>query len=70
MKILFLGCATNREMVKILTGGSVAGNKMQVNILENLNNYSDVKIEALTILSVAAFPRETFGLFEIRFGVD
>lgn len=58
MKILFLGSATSREMVKALSGGSIAGNKMQVNVLENLIIYDDVKIDALSILSVAAFPHD------------
>lgn len=58
MKILFLGSATSREMVKQLSGGSVAGNKMQVNVLECLNQYSDVEIVALSVLSIASFPND------------
>lgn len=58
LKILFLGSVTNREMVSALSGGSIAGNKMQVNILENLIKYPDVKIDVLSTLSVAAFPKD------------
>lgn len=58
MKLLFLGSATSREMVKTLSGGSVAGNKMQINILENLALMDHVKIDALSVLSVAAWPHD------------
>lgn len=58
MKLLFLGSATSREMVKTLSGGSVAGNKMQINILENLAVMDNVKIDALSVLSVAAWPHD------------
>ncbi|MCA1031320.1 glycosyltransferase [Bacillus timonensis] len=58
MRILFLGSATSREQVRYLSGGSIAGNKMQVNVLENLNKYEDVDIKALTVLSVAPFPKD------------
>lgn len=58
MKILYLGAVTNRDMIEKLSGGSVAGNKMQLNLLENLVQYSDVKIDILSNLSIAAFPKD------------
>jgi hypothetical protein len=36
MKVLFLGYGVSRETASKLYGASVAGNKMQVNVLEQL----------------------------------
>ena len=44
MKILFLGYAVGMEEAKNLTGVSIAGNKMQLNVLWNLKQYTE-KIE-------------------------
>lgn len=58
MKILFLGYAVPEEKATKLSGASVAGNKMQINILKNLYRYQDVDLEVLSIFPIAAFPRE------------
>ena len=39
MKIVFLGSVINKDEIGHLSGGSIAGNKMQYNILKNLNMY-------------------------------
>ena len=58
MHIIYLGSVTSKEEVAKLSGGSVAGNKMQWNVLTELKKYSDVSIDAFSILSIAAFPKE------------
>ncbi|MBR6509600.1 MAG: glycosyltransferase [Clostridia bacterium] len=58
MKILFLGYAVNPELASKLSGASVAGNKMQVNVLSGLASFDDVEINSITVYPVAAFPRE------------
>lgn len=58
MKILFLGYAVNDRLQGTLSGISVAGNKMQVNILKELGRREDVEVESITVLPLASFPRE------------
>ncbi len=58
MKILFLGYAVDFETAKTLSGVSIAGNKMQVYTLEELNKYEDISLSCITVYPVAAFPRE------------
>lgn len=55
---MFLGSVTSRDMIETLSGRSIAGNKMQVNVLENLIIYADIKIDAISNLSIAAFPHD------------
>ena len=57
MKILFLGYAVNAQCAEHLSGASIAGNKMQLNILKNLvNEVNELKV--LTILPFAPFPKD------------
>lgn len=58
MKIVFLGYAVNTDQASLLSGASVAGNKMQVNILKELVRYEDVSLQCVTVYPVAAWPRE------------
>lgn len=58
MKILFLGYAVNNITIEKLSGASIAGNKMQLNILKNLNDYRDSKIDSITIYPVASYPKD------------
>ena len=58
MHIIYLGSVTSKEEVTRLSGASVAGNKMQWNVLTELKKYPNVSIDAFSILSVAAFPKE------------
>ncbi|SEW39793.1 glycosyltransferase family 4 protein [[Clostridium] fimetarium] len=55
--ILFLGYAINKEEALNLYGASIAGNKMQINVLENLSLYQDLNIKCITIYPTAAYPR-------------
>lgn len=56
MKILFLGSVTSQELSELLSGSSVAGNKMQISLLQGLKALPGIEINALSSLSVAAFP--------------
>ncbi|GAA4652902.1 hypothetical protein GCM10023142_00400 [Anaerocolumna aminovalerica] len=56
MKVLFLGYGVSRETASKLYGASVAGNKMQVNVLEQLAKYPDIDLKCITIYPVAAYP--------------
>lgn len=58
MHIIYLGSVVSKEEIGKLSGGSVAGNKMQWNILTELMKYPDVSMEIFSILSIAAFPRD------------
>ncbi len=56
-KILFLGYAVDKEVISSLSGGSVAGNKMQINVLQAMQKYVE-EIYPITIYPVAVFPRD------------
>jgi glycosyltransferase involved in cell wall biosynthesis len=58
LKVLFLGYAVDEETANSLTGSSIAGNKMQLNILKNLARYEDVNLDIITIYPVAGFPHD------------
>lgn len=58
LNILFLGYAVSLEEMELLSGASVAGNKMQVSVLEELAALSDVNLRILTILPIAPFPKD------------
>lgn len=56
MKVLFLGYAINIEEASKTYGASIAGNKMQINVLKNLDAYPDLSIKSITIYPIAAYP--------------
>lgn len=58
MKILFLGSVTNELEIETLSGKSIAGNKMQLNVLRGLNQYKDVELSVISTLSIASFPKD------------
>lgn len=63
MKILFLGYAVSESDAKSLSGISIAGNKMQLNILHNLaSKGADLKI--ITVLPVASYPKDKSVFFK------
>lgn len=70
MKILFLGYAVNESIVSGLSGSSVAGNKMQLNLIHNMAGMvEDIKV--ITIYPVATWPHERqkfFGRKQISLG--
>lgn len=57
MKILYLGYAIDSKLASKQLGASIAGNKMQLNILENLSKFDDVEIDVITLYPTAVFPR-------------
>lgn len=58
MKVVYLGYAVSTNEARFLSGVSVAGNKMQVNILKELAKYSDLSLTCFTVYPVAAWPKE------------
>lgn len=57
-KIIYLGYLVNPEDVNKMSGASVAGNKMQWNVIKNLSQYNDIEIICVTISPLAAFPHD------------
>lgn len=58
MKILFMGSVVTPDLAEKLTGTSIAGNKMQYCVVKELSHYPDIRIDAITVKSRAAFPRD------------
>lgn len=58
MKLLFLGYVVSKEKAIKLSGISIAGNKMQYNVLKYLDSYSEIELSAITICPVAVFPHD------------
>lgn len=57
-KIVYLGYLVTPEEANRSSGASVAGNKMQWNIVKNLSKYDDVEITCVTIPPLASFPHD------------
>lgn len=59
MSILYIGFAVDRKYETQYEGISVAGNKMQVNFLKELNRImTDEKLTVVSIFPAAAYPRD------------
>lgn len=58
-KICFVGYAIPESDVAHASGVSIAGNKMQLNILRELCKYDDVDIYSITIYPCAAYPADS-----------
>ena len=58
-KVLFLGYVVTPEEANSASGASVAGNKMQWNIVRNLGSADEVNVYCLTITPIACFPRDS-----------
>lgn len=58
MKILFLGYAVNPAETAHLTGVSVAGNKMQANILKEASKDKHIKLSVITVFPAAPYPHD------------
>lgn len=56
-KIVYLGYVVNPEEANRILGASVAGNKMQWNVVKNLSQYEDIEMTCVTISPMAAFPK-------------
>lgn len=57
-RILFLGYVIEPNEVDGYKGISIAGNKMQWNVIKNMSQFDDIEIDSVTITPHAAFPRE------------
>lgn len=57
-KIVYLGYVVNPEEANRASGASVAGNKMQWNVVKNLSQYEDIEIVCITISPLAVFPHD------------
>lgn len=57
MKILFLGYAISKKEASDLYGASVAGNKMQINVIKELSKYNKLNLNSITVYPVAAYPK-------------
>ncbi|MBH1939418.1 glycosyltransferase [Mobilitalea sibirica] len=57
MKVLFLGYAISMKEASKLYGASIAGNKMQINVLKQLSRYGDLALRCITIYPTAAYPK-------------
>lgn len=58
MNIIFLGYLVPLEKMNQYSGISVAGNKMQYNIINELNKLPDVTVHSVSILPHACYPRD------------
>lgn len=56
MQLLYLGYAVNRNLEKQIKGISVAGNKMQVNLLKALVTKIGDALRAISVYPMAAYP--------------
>lgn len=56
--VLFLGYAVSSDLAEELKGASVAGNKMQTNILSRLNK--EVNLSVITVQPMARYPLDNF----------
>lgn len=58
-RIIYVGYAISETEVPKASGVSIAGNKMQLNILRELSKYQDLEIYPITIYPSAAYPRDS-----------
>lgn len=57
MKIIYLGYAINKKNANNIYGASVAGNNMQVDLLEEIDAIRESDVKVFTIYPIAAFPK-------------
>lgn len=57
MKVIYLSQVVSPRMAETLSGASIAGNKVQVNVVRNLKEYCK-ELNIITIYPVAAYPRD------------
>ena len=57
-KIVYLGYVVTPEEANHASGASVAGNKMQWNVIKNLALRKDVEITCITVTPLASYPSE------------
>lgn len=59
MDILFLGYTVPKECAYVFSGASIAGNKMQWNLVHHLGKIDDIKICCISVLPIATWPHDT-----------
>lgn len=57
-KIIYLGYVISPEEASNMLGASIAGNKMQWNIIKNLSDKENVEIECVTVTPLAVYPHD------------
>ena len=57
-KIVFIGYVVTPEEANVMSGVSIAGNKMQWNIIKHLSENKDYDVECITITPYAPFPKD------------
>lgn len=67
-KVVYLGYVVSPDEANQDSGASVAGNKMQWNVIKNLVSWEDVDITCVTVTPLAAFPhdKKMFQGYEVR----
>jgi len=56
MRILYIGSVASLDEINFFSGSSIAGNKMQFNLLNNLTKIKDVELEIISITPIKPFP--------------
>ncbi len=57
-KIIYMGYLVSPDNANKINGVSIAGNKMQYNVVKELAKYNDVEITCVTIMPYAPYPRD------------
>lgn len=57
-KIVYLGYVVSPEEANLASGASIAGNKMQWNIIKNLTLKKDVELTCVTVTPLATYPHD------------
>ena len=65
LNVIFLGYAVNSQK-KVYSGLSIAGNKMQINIIKNLARKVNVRVYVISISPIASFPVDKTLYFKRR----
>lgn len=58
MQIVYLGVVVSEKKVNSMSGVSVAGNKMQLNLIRELHHKKDVDLKVISFYPLCPFPRE------------
>ncbi|MEL4106489.1 glycosyltransferase [Oscillospiraceae bacterium WX1] len=56
--LIFLGALAGKDGAEARSGGSVAGNAMQLNLLKHLSALRDFNIEVLALQTIGAYPKD------------
>ena len=60
MRLMFLGYVVSEEVANKLSGASIAGNRMQLGLIESLlNQPAEILVDLVTVLPIAPGPAES-----------